>query len=106
MLDMLRKAHKGGVKIAFGTDSGVSVHGNNATELVLMVEAGMTPQEALLAATVNAATHIDMIDVIGTIETGKLADIIAVKTNPLDNIEQMRDVGFVMKDGNVYKSEL
>ncbi|MGQ5720166.1 amidohydrolase family protein [Pseudochrobactrum asaccharolyticum] len=106
MLDMLRKAHKGGVKIAFGTDSGVSVHGNNATELVLMVEAGMTTQEALLAATVNAATHIDMIDVIGTIETGKLADIIAVKTNPLDNIEQMRDVGFVMKDGNVYKSEL
>nr|WP_272906733.1 amidohydrolase family protein [Pseudochrobactrum asaccharolyticum] len=106
MLDMLRKAHKGGVKIAFGTDSGVSVHGNNATELVLMVEAGMTAQEALLAATVNAATHIDMIDAIGTIEAGKLADIIAVKTNPLDNIEQMRDVGFVMKDGNVYKSEL
>ncbi len=106
MLDMLRKAHAAGVKIAFGTDSGVSVHGDNATELVLMVEAGMTPQEALTAATVNAADHIDMSDQIGTIATGKFADIIAVKANPLDNIEQMRDVGFVMKDGNIYKSAL
>lgn len=106
MLDMLRKAHAAGVKIAFGTDSGVSVHGDNATELVLMVEAGMTPQEALTAATVNAADHIDMSDQIGTIATGKFADIIAVKANPLDNIKQMRDVGFVMKDGNIYKSAL
>lgn len=106
MLDMLRKAHAGGVKVAFGTDSGVSVHGDNATELVLMVEAGMTPQEALTAATVNAADHIDMADQLGTIEAGKLADIIAVQSNPLENIEQMRDVGFVMKDGIVYKSNL
>lgn len=106
MLDMLRKAHAGGVKIAFGTDSGVSVHGDNATELVLMVEAGMTPQQALTAATVNAADHIDMNDQIGSIEAGKLADIIAVSASPLENIEQMRDIGFVMKDGNIYKSEL
>lgn len=106
MLDMLRRAHKAGVKIAFGTDSGVSAHGDNATELVLMVEAGMTPQEALVAATINAADHIDMAEELGTIEAGKLADIIAVEASPLDNIEQMREVGFVMKDGNIYKSEL
>ncbi|WP_298948653.1 amidohydrolase family protein [uncultured Paracoccus sp.] len=106
MLDMLRKAHAGGVKIAFGTDSGVSIHGDNATELVLMVEAGMTPQQALTAATVNAAEHIGMADQVGTLEVGKLADIIAVDGNPLENIERMRNVGFVMKDGIVYKSAL
>ncbi|WP_347267707.1 amidohydrolase family protein [Paracoccus sp. (in: a-proteobacteria)] len=106
MLDMLRKAHAGGVRIAFGTDSGVSRHGDNATELVLMVEAGMTPQQALAAATVNAADHLEMAGQIGSIAPGKLADIIALGASPLENIEQMHEVGFVMKDGNIYKSDL
>ncbi|MBL4595195.1 MAG: amidohydrolase family protein [Robiginitomaculum sp.] len=105
MLDMLRRAHQGGVKIAFGTDSGVSAHGDNAQEFVLMVEAGMTPMQAITAATVSAADHLEMSAVIGSIEPGKHADIIAVDGNPLDKIEALLDVGFVMKGGKVYKNK-
>lgn len=106
MLDMLKRAHEGGVKIAFGTDSGVSAHGDNATELGLMVKAGMTAQEALEAATVNAADHLRMSDQIGTIAAGKFADIIAVDGSPLEDIEEMMDVDFVMKGGEVYKMDV
>jgi imidazolonepropionase-like amidohydrolase len=93
------KAHKAGVNVAYGTDSGISPHGTNAQEAVLMVEAGMT----IVAATINAADLIDMSDSIGTIETGKLADLIAVDGSPLDDIEELLDVVFVMKGGKVYK---
>ena len=96
-------AHKAGVKIAFGTDSGVSAHGDNAQEFALMVEAGMTPADALTSATVNAADLLGVSDMLGTLEPGKLADIVAVKGNPFDDITIMENVSFVMKDGVVHK---
>ena len=105
MLAMLRRAHTGGVRIAFGTDSGVSAHGQNAREFQLMVEAGMTPMEAITAATVNAADHLQMGDDIGTIEPGKYADIVAVAADPLDDISVLMDLQFVMQGGEVYRSE-
>ncbi len=99
------KAYKAGVKIAFGTDAGVFVHGNNAAEFEYMVEAGMPPMEAIKSATVVAAELVGMKDQLGTLEAGKLADIVAVNENPLQNIKTLRKVTFVMKDGVVYKSE-
>ena len=97
------QAHKAGVKIAFGTDSGVSAHGDNAQEFSLMVEAGMKPADALLSATVNSASLLGISDILGTLEQGKLADIVAVQGNPLDDISLLESVSFVMKDGVVYK---
>ncbi len=96
-------AWRHGVKIAFGTDSGVSPHGQNAREFLYMTEAGMPPMDAILSATVNAAELLRISDRLGTIEPGKLADIIAVRGNPLENIETLLDVPFVMKDGRAYK---
>lgn len=104
MLEMLRRAHEGGVNVAFGTDTGVSRHGDNAQEFALMVEAGFTPEEAIRSATVVAAEHVEMSDDIGTLETGKYADIIAVTTDPLKDIRALEAVSFVMKGGEVYKS--
>lgn len=98
-----RRAHKAGVKIAFGTDSGVSAHGNNAREFELMVEAGMQPIDAILSATQNAAELLKINDTLGSIEAGKIADLIAVKGKPLENISLLKDVSFVMKDGVIYK---
>lgn len=105
MLEMARRAHDGGVTIAFGTDSGVSQHGDNAREFELLVEAGLTPMEAIETATIHASRHVRMDSDIGTIETGKYADIVAVDGNPLENISELRDVDFVMKNGTVYLSE-
>ncbi|WP_291843003.1 amidohydrolase family protein [Maricaulis sp.] len=103
MLDMARRAHEGGVTIAFGTDSGVSRHGLNAREFELLVEAGLTPMEAIVTATINASRHLQMDSEIGTIEAGRFADIIAVDGNPLENISELRDMDFVMKGGEVYR---
>jgi imidazolonepropionase-like amidohydrolase len=98
------KSYKAGVKIAFGTDSGVSPHGTNAQEAVLMVKAGMPEMEVIKSATVNAADLLDMSSSVGTIEAGKFADIIAVNGSPLENIQELLEVGFVMKGGKVYKN--
>ena len=103
MAGNFEKAHKAGVRVAYGTDSGISPHGTNAQEAVLMVEAGMSPMEVLVTATVNAADLIGMSDSIGTIEAGKYADIIAVDASPLDDIGELLDVDFVMKGGKVFK---
>lgn len=103
MLDMLRRAHAGGVNVAFGTDTGVSQHGLNAKEFALMVEAGFTPEEAIRSATVSAAKHLEMDADIGTIETGKYADIVAVTADPLKKITELESVDFVMQGGKVYK---
>ena len=103
MAGNFEKAHKAGVNIAFGTDSGISRHGTNAEEAVLMVKAGMSEMDVIVTATINAADLIDMSDSIGTIEAGKFADIIAVDRSPLDNIDALLDVDFVMKSGKVYK---
>lgn len=103
MQEMLRTAWEGGVNIAFGTDTGVSAHGDNAQEFIYMIEAGMSEQDAIKAATSVAAEHIEMGDKIGTLEAGKYADLIAVDGNPLEDIEELLDVDFVMKGGKVYK---
>jgi len=103
MMDNFERVQAAGVNIAYGTDSGVSRHGTNAEEAVLMVENGMSEMEVLVSATINAADLIDMSDQIGTIEAGKLADIIAVDGSPLADISELLDVDFVMKGGKVYK---
>ena len=95
-------AYDYGVKIAFGTDSGVSAHGDNAKEFAYMVEAGMPPMEAIQSATITTAELLDN-DQIGVIAEGKLADIIAVKGNPIEDITILQNVQFVMKDGKIYK---
>ena len=105
MAGNFEKAHKAGVNIAYGTDSGISRHGTNAEEAVLMVEHGMSEMDVIVSATINAADLIDMSDSIGTIEAGKFADIIAVDNSPLDNIDELLDVNFVMKGGKVYKDD-
>ena len=97
------KAYKAGVKIAYGTDSGVSPHGTNAQEAVLMYDAGMPAMAIIKSATVNAADLIGLSEQIGTVEAGKQADIIATKISPLTDIKALLDVSFVMKGGKVYK---
>lgn len=97
------RARKAGVKIAFGTDSGVSAHGENGREFGYMVEAGMPAIEAILSATRNAADLLGAADRIGSIQKGRYADVIAVDGDPVRNIEEMRRIRFVMKGGVVYK---
>jgi imidazolonepropionase-like amidohydrolase len=106
MLDMARAAcTAGGVKIAFGTDTGVSAHGDNAGEFALLVKAGMTPLDAIRAATVWAAEHFGLLDQIGSLLPGKQADLIAVRGDPLTDVTVLTKVSFVMKGGVVYKNE-
>ena len=97
------RAVREGVKIAFGTDSGVSRHGDNAQEFALMVKNGMSPAMAIRAATIDAATLLGREARIGTIEAGKDADIIAVEGDPLTNVRLLENVGFVMKAGRIHK---
>ncbi len=97
------KAYKGGVNIAFGTDSAVSPHGENAKEFEYMVEAGMPPLETIRAATFTAAGLMGMDKQLGTLESGKLADIIAVPGDPSKDIALMSKVSFVMKDGVIVR---
>jgi imidazolonepropionase-like amidohydrolase len=99
-----RKAHAAGVKIAFGTDSGVSAHGDNAREFELMVEGGMPPMKAIQSATREAAKLLKVEERLGTLAEKKLADVVAVEGNPLEDIRAMRKVVFVMKEGVVFKS--
>ena len=99
----LAKAWKAGVKIAFGTDSGVSLHGQNADEFIYMVEAGMPPAEALRAATVHAATVLGRDD-LGRLAPGSIADIVAMPGDPLQDIAVVKKVDFVMKDGKVVRA--
>ncbi|HMB92634.1 MAG TPA: amidohydrolase family protein [Rhodothermales bacterium] len=99
------KAYQAGVPIAFGTDAGVFKHGRNWKEFTYMVEAGMPPMEAIKAATVSAADLLGQSDNLGTLEPGKYADLIAVPRNPLDDINVMGEVSFVMKAGTVYKQD-
>ena len=92
------KAYRAGVKMMFGTDTGVSAHGDNGREFVLMVEAGMPAMEAIQSATIVPARFLDIEDRLGSVQRGKLADLIA-----LTDISLMRQVNFVMKDGVVYR---
>jgi imidazolonepropionase-like amidohydrolase len=98
------KAYKAGVKIMFGTDTGVSAHGRNAHEFKLMVDAGMPAMEAIKAATSIPAKFLDLDDRTGSIAVGKLAELVGVPGNPLEDITATEKVVFVMKDDTVYKA--
>jgi imidazolonepropionase-like amidohydrolase len=100
------KAVKAGVKMAFGTDAGVYPHGDNARQFAVMVRYGMTPAQAIRAATASAADLIGRTKDVGTIEPGKYADIIAVDGDPLGDVSALEHVGFVMKGGVVYKHHM
>jgi imidazolonepropionase-like amidohydrolase len=99
------RAYKAGVKIAFGTDSAVAPHGENAHEFELMVQAGMPPLFTIEAATLRAAELLRKDKELGSITAGKLADLVAVPGNPIEDISLMRRVSFVMKDGTIYKRD-
>lgn len=98
------KAYKSGVKILFGTDTGVGKHGDNAREFRLLVEAGMPPMEAIKVATSVPAKFLDLDDQVGSIAVGKLGELVGVPGNPLEDISVMERVVFVMKDDKVYKA--
>ena len=100
------RAWRGGVKIAFGTDSGVSPHGENAREFRFMVEAGMPAMDAIRSATRVTAELLGIDDRLGTLEAGKLADLVAVEGDPLDNIALLEEMSFVMKEGVVYRHDV
>lgn len=105
-IESFAKAHKAGVKIAMGTDAGVMKHGTNLRELGLMADAGMTPMEAIIASTKTAAECLGWEQQVGTLETGKLADIIVVKGNPLEDIHSLAEnsnIQVVIKGGKVEK---
>ncbi len=105
-LRVARRARELGVKIAFATDAGVIPHGRNAVLFESYVQSGVTPLEALRTATLHAAELLGWADRLGSMEAGRLADIIAVRGNPLEDIRVMQKVEFVMKDGVVYKNDL
>lgn len=103
--DTFKKALAMGVKIAFGTDSGVSPHGKNAEEFALLVDHGMSPAAALRSATLDAATLLGIAGEVGTLAAGKAADVVAVPGDPLADVRATERVRFVMKDGKVYRND-
>ena len=106
--ESIAKAYKAGVKIAMGTDAGVMAHGTNLRELKLMCDIGMTPMESIIATTKTAATCMGWEDKVGTIETGKLADLVISNQNPLDDIQVLENSNnlIVIKDGEVVKESM
>lgn len=105
MHSSFKLAVDGGVRIALGTDAGVFRHGTNGREFALMVRHGMTPMQAIVAGTSSGATLLGLEREIGTIAVGKRADVVAVSGNPLQDIQVLQNVSFVMKDGKVFKRE-
>ncbi|MGH9555414.1 MAG: amidohydrolase family protein [Terriglobales bacterium] len=101
--DNFRKAWQAGAKMAFGTDSGVYPHGDNAKQFAYMVQYGMTPAQTIRAATASAADLLGRAADVGTLEAGKYADLIAVSADPLADVHALENVGFVMKGGRIYK---
>lgn len=99
------KAVRAGAKMSFGTDAGICPHGVNARQFAFMVKYGMTPIQAIQSATTNAADLLGKSNLFGSIQAGKYADIIAVSGDPLENIRQLENVKFVMKEGTIYKQE-
>jgi len=95
------KAHTAGVKIAFGTDSGVSAHGDNGKEFALMVKAGMSALSSIQAATIHAANLLGQSKNLGSIEVGQFADIIAVSSNPLEDVRILEKIDVVIKNGQL-----
>lgn len=103
--DNFRKALRAGVKLSFGTDAGVCPYGVAARQFAFMVKYGMTPMQAIQAATSSAADLLGQSDVLGSIEPGKCADVIAVTGDPLQDVRALENVSFVMKDGKVYVTQ-
>lgn len=101
--DNFRLAHEAGVDVVFGTDAGVYPHGQNARQFAVMVDYAMTPLEAIHAATVKAATLLGTAADVGSLESGKYADLIAVRNNPLEDVTVLEEIPFVMKGGVIYK---
>jgi imidazolonepropionase-like amidohydrolase len=101
--DNFRKAVAAGVKLSFGTDAGVCPYGMSGKQFAFMVKYGMTPMQAIQAATTNAADLLGYSNEVGSIKAGKYADIIAVDGDPLTDIRLLENVQFVMKEGKVYK---
>lgn len=104
--ESFRRAHRAGAFVVFSTDSGVYPHGQNAKQFALMVRNGMTPLQAIQAATIDAAQVMNWIQEVGSIEPGKFADIIAVEGDPLLDVTVLERVQFVMKDGRVFRNLL
>jgi imidazolonepropionase-like amidohydrolase len=98
-----KKAYQSGVKIAFGTDTGVSEHGKNADEFIHMVDAGMPAMKAIQSATLEASRLLGLENTLGQVKSGYLADLVAVSGDPLNDISILKEIDFVMKDGVVYK---
>jgi imidazolonepropionase-like amidohydrolase len=101
--DAFARAHRAGVKIAFGTDAGVFPHGDNWREFLYMAEAGMTPEEILVSATTNAADLLGWSHDVGAVSAGRYADLIAVTGNPLHDIAVLKTIDVVVKGGEVVK---
>jgi imidazolonepropionase-like amidohydrolase len=102
----MKKAYQAGVKIVMGTDSGIAPHGQNLRELGYLCDIGMTPMEAIQAGTKNASKLVGMDDEIGTLEKGKLADVVIIKTDPIKDIKSLgnhKNIVLVMKEGKVFK---
>src|SRR6266436_5986124 len=99
------KAVRAGVKMSFGTDAGVCPHGTNARQFAFMVKYGMTPMQAIQSATSNAADLLGKSNLLGSLQPGKYADVIAVSGNPLEDVRVLENVKFVMKEGEIYKQE-
>lgn len=99
-----KKAVKAGVKMVFGTDAGVYPHGQNGKQFARMVKFGMTPMQAIQAATIHSAALLKQENNLGSLEAGRKADVVAVRGNPLDDMSLMEDVGLVVKDGQIVKS--
>jgi imidazolonepropionase-like amidohydrolase len=99
------RALKAGIRMTFGTDAGIYPHGDNARQLAVMVRYGMTPMQAMQAATVNGADAIGLAEQIGTLKTGAYADLIATSDDPLNDIRALERVGFVMKGGAVVRDD-
>jgi imidazolonepropionase-like amidohydrolase len=97
------KAWKAGITIMFGTDCGVCAHGDNGKEFGYMVEAGMPAMDAIKSATIVPARYLGVEDRLGSVEAGKLADLVGVPGNPLEDVHALEHVSFVMKEGVVYK---
>ena len=100
-----RKAVAAGVKIAFGTDIGVCPFGANGQDFALMVQNGMTGMQAIESATIAAADLLGISEAVGSLRKGKMADVIAVRGDPLANVQTLEDVRFVMKQGQIYKQD-
>jgi imidazolonepropionase-like amidohydrolase len=103
--DNFRKAVQAGLKMSFGSDAGVCPYGTSGRQFAFMVKYGMTPMQAIQAATIHAADLLGKRELLGSIKPGKYADVIAVRADPLEDVSVLEHVDFVMKEGKIYKQQ-